>query len=847
MRIALAILVIAAAVGGGWMLFRGDDNGRSGDRAPNNDTSQTGDASDSREPKDPVTTARDRDPHGRPVTTQRFTEPSLEPEESILVEFYSVDPNNREQRPVPGVDGWFLPNDEKTRRAASLKGIARGSIDTVVKALGTLYRADAEGRTRVPSGPIDSTVLGLAPGLMGLGSHRQVRDGVLRIRMRPTGRVSARVLDSEDRPVSGITVGLLRGDDRTIGIGRSDEKGLAELMFQLEELRPEHGNPKLSLQIALADPFHREIDVDDLPTEPVVLRMPPTGEVVVKADAPPGDTAVTLRPAGEAHDPRRGDRLGHAVFVDGVARFEHVGLGKRFDLEASSSSGLKASKRDVLGPGAPGEKVEVALEFTATSPILVFRVVDEQREPRGKLAIGYTIRYESGTSSSSVSTDENGVARIQLRGQRRQVGRRMLEVYVDNGRGKGDRSEAGQFDITRDFPVGETDLGDVVLKPAPLIAGGLVVDGRGDPVEGARLDIQLLRSRDMWFVSRIRGSFETDSEGRFEIRSLNRPEGRHRIRANKAGYFLVDPVEFALGTAGLRLVLREGGTVVATIITPDGDRDQGLRVNLYPENGDGNRAYGAGFADGEWVWTALPPGSYRLNVSARGSAQSLADIGGIQVRAGAVTEDARLSPLDLRDRLRTLTVTVVDKDGAPIRGALVWIKYGRSGSGDRTDKRGMIRANVMRDATDLSVVVEERGYQKRTITEITDNMRITLERAPTVVVRVPAAVVSTVGSHRLRVQLRRLREDGARGFAEVVSGKVGKDGTARIVLPMPGRYAVHWSVTVRTNDAAIPISGPQGRKPDEIVVDARDRDRVVPLDMDAGKVRDLIEAAKKRR
>src|SRR6185436_19428011 len=51
------------------------------------------------------------------------------------------------------------------------------------------------------------------------------------------------------------------------------------------------------------------------------------------------------------------------------------------------------------------------------------------------------------------------------------------------------RKLSARIDLSRPFPPGRIDMGDVVLRPLPLVASGRVVDPEGRPVKGVTVTV----------------------------------------------------------------------------------------------------------------------------------------------------------------------------------------------------------------------------------------------------------------------------------------------------------------------------------------------------------------------
>jgi hypothetical protein len=133
-----------------------------------------------------------------------------------------------------------------------------------------------------------------------------------------------------------------------------------------------------------------------------------------------------------------------------------------------------------------GEKTALLLPVPeAADVVLVFHARDVSGQPvLGELSVSIRTvwRGNAGSVGTRASTT-NGAGRFEVRIEPAllDADRRELEVSTR------DRTLMARVDLGRAFPPGETDMGDLVLVPAPLIAEGRVIDTAGRPLAEATI------------------------------------------------------------------------------------------------------------------------------------------------------------------------------------------------------------------------------------------------------------------------------------------------------------------------------------------------------------------------
>jgi hypothetical protein len=231
------------------------------------------------------------------------------------------------------------------------------------------------------------------------------------------------------------------------------------------------------------------------------------------------------------------------------------------------------------------------------------------------------------------------------------------------------------------WPPGERiELGDVVLQPLPPLVQGVVVDDRGEPIAAAQVEVQQEqpqppenqdprqnRRREPW-----RGlpglTTRTGDDGAFVVHGAM-PPGALRVRADSDLHF-ADSVPLSSPGQIVRIQLARNGIVRGQVLLPPWLADGAVSLTMRPFDEALRREHSRTVAvsprgGGRFQIEPLMPGRFDLLVTLRNLNQPLAMVPDVFVVPG-VTEDPRLSPLDLRDALFRYRLRALDDTGQPM-------------------------------------------------------------------------------------------------------------------------------------------------------------------------------------
>ena len=539
---------------------------------------------------------------------------------------------------------------------------------------GLRLTTDAEGRARVADFPKRFRAVAVTPNTRGECRGLDA-DGIARITVFPVETIDVDVVDELGNAVGGIEVCAISRRlgryDVVVDSCRTDDKGSASLRFGGNRLHER----LVALQCAI-EPFVSRAIAADAGSERVRLTLPANGSAAVAVrmsdgSIAPDGTPVVLTTSEAMARGRFMSSLPALPYdvsrVDnGVARFGHVPLGGRLRALVRTQREAMSDWIEFDGPTVPGANVEIRLELDSVKRTFTGRATTVHGEPMVGRSINVMVRgiEELSSTLSTRVTDAEGRFSFTMQ-LRLPAPKDFVLDFQPSDDVRPDTAVPiviGQYSLREEV----VNLGDVVLRPPPVIVRGTVVDAENLPVAKARvfvLDSAMRRGAPAGSVSAV----ETDEFGQF---SLPTPEYRPSLRlcAVKGASLFSDEVAFAHEASDVKLVLKSATSLEIHLLLPDGARASDIVTVLW------DRRQGAWPVDSaEWrfsyacdrersfirdlsgggerrLFTQLRPGNYDVVAFVEGATPivALAVVDGVSVEVGRSSKDARLNPWDLR-------------------------------------------------------------------------------------------------------------------------------------------------------------------------------------------------------
>lgn len=640
-----------------------------------------------------------------------------------------------------------------------------------------------------------------------------------------------RVLEGRQQPVAAVPVAATfadRNDEQQQSVyplGATDEDGMVAVQHVqtwCERIAPRGATLPMLVTIdlpgiAVAEP----IDANALPDQPVVLSLPPCGSLRIAVADATGAPIVGQKWVLREHEGASDRAFGATTDDAGVATFPRVAIGRSWRIACDRIP--PEPPRIVVGPRAPGEQVDVTHQAAPTA--LLRGQLQQDGTPLG--ATSFTMTASAGDRELPAvqgRTDAEGrfvaIASERWRNQRIQE----LRIHPFGGP-EGFTGSCATWRGERELTAGTHDLGILVLATEPIVVAGTLIlpDGVPLPPEvGIAVEVAHDPATGSWHYVSLRRRLQPN--GDFTLFG-HAPDGTLRLVVTTGNRFSpVPPLRVRAGDENLRIALHRGGSLRASIVAASPVAAFCQVPLLVPMGDDSSRHQAPPFdphldprmaresfmvADAplerEFVWPAVSPGRYQLEIWARGLHRPLHVVSDVVVADGQRNEDSRLQRLEVPG-LRTVTIRLpqaADAERMPPTAGLGVIAVL---DGDRPASLcWQIDSPMAMFATvqPLDVLVRLRGHRDRIVRGLVADQTIELEPGIPVTLR-PDGYTAPTG-HTLQFALTAIDDVLARARPGLWSAAAGgsiagyqamtiasdcADGTATLRLPAAGRHRV---------------------------------------------------------
>lgn len=601
-------------------------------------------------------------------------------------------------------------------------------------------RTDAQGRCRVPFAERNAGVEVERGEWFARAWLKADRVNVIGVRRDSTLRVI--VVDANQQPAAGVQIRGRRGGERPtifgLGNGRTDADG--RIVQPHAQEYADASTTTLDLEAVGPGVSSAVVSVDLVAPPPEVrLQLPPTGSIVVHvrdAKGNPVQTRFLLRrvvqlavwkekPAGDRPDANAASEA--AIDANGDALFAHVGFG----MFVRASLGWRLASAVVPGPAPEAPRIEIVLTENKDDVVVCGVLVGLDGHPLTDTPFQVAATFTRGSVSDGARTDAAGRFRVGL-GNGFELDDAKMTFKVGND------VDVIAADLPRRALVkGENDLGEVRLAAAAvLLAGRVVMADGGKPVQ---VQLELERQHDKGWRQDWTIWPTWNDDATFVFKGAEEKGARLRLVVHADGWLPIDPIEVAVGTTGIELVLRKGGSVTAVFLVDDSVPVEQIELRCRrvepptPVDPRTEMLEGAGMLNAANVrdgqlrkeWSGLLPGRYRVQAKCPGVPTSIADVGDLVVGDGPCN-DPRLASIDLRGKLTRFSIRATNSDGTPIArdDAFVIVRNGEERWYGHNLGRGVVDL-VAPAPVDLVVVAP--GGKAAFLTGVLDSRTVVME------------------------------------------------------------------------------------------------------------------------
>ncbi|MDF1800745.1 MAG: sigma-70 family RNA polymerase sigma factor, partial [Planctomycetota bacterium] len=721
----------------------------------------------------------------------------------------------RTDKPMAGADVFasdFMDFPISGFEAEEMKAHMPWSVRELLRAKGTRYTTDERGIAVVEAGAVGLMLLGEAGELScldaaGMGDER------VELRLASDRPVRVRVRGATGQLASGVPVKLAAEASRggsnsflvSVSTGITDAAtGIAELVL------PAHGAQMadtMPLVVALGYPMDIPVTapvfIDRLPSEPIELVLPSTGEVEVRVErggipAPDG-TLVRLGEAGGAGSSLFEGSMVFGATENGVVRLGPVGLGGMLRVEAAAPGLVHAEGLDFEAPTLHGQLVHVELSLEREARVLAGSLLDwDDSVPDGSMvnvqvgSVGGMLGDlgEDGSFELSFGLGPEDTELVLT-----QYGPDTRSITVSLPPASGGRIELGELRLPRPEPVDlrESDL------------AGHVLDAAGEPVAHALVELVRRRADGLLWssVGATMGASQVD--GSFELPDLPDEPGLFLQVRSGAGWH--EPVPVSAPSHDLVLRLEPGADLVGRLELDPGVSPRALWLGVWdaaqgpaPERMDVHGWTEIVLERDSFRFQGLRPGSYTLRVEPKGDAAAGGVVPGVVVAALEST-DGRLDPLDLRGAFRSLDLQVVNSDGQRLSASIYTLRGSHLEHIGSSDRGGFLVGHAPLDA----ILVEADGYFPRQLDPGNLPELVVLERGFRVPIRWASGTALEDLNFSVQVELTPVGVAAPKGplayYLRRWGPRVGILGQDEPHVPAPGTYEL------RVNSLVVGVHG----------------------------------------
>ncbi len=327
------------------------------------------------------------------------------------------------------------------------------------------------------------------------------------------------------------------------------------------------------------------------------------------------------------------------------------------------------------------------------------------------------------------------------------------------------------------------DLGPITLARTKFVVAGKVVDEKGAPIQGAKLNVESW-ANGYWEMQQW-GQLNSDEEGQFSVYAQ---VGDVKLRLVSAGnehkgFLKGGSLPFERGADDIIVVLQQSWGLEGSILLPRGIDGRSFLVWLDGNNLDPRTAsltsHGMVKVDsnGRFKTGNLRAGTVQVSIHlnpggfGRRHGTPLLRIKNVVIPPSAVSHDKRLQSIDLRERVASVTIRVVDQEDKPIANAILLSRPMSTETGSWLETIVSMdgKAKLIRGEEPLSIRGGKKGFTETRIESVVDSAQLVLRRSGFIRIHVNEDMVRVDAPMKLLLSVIPVAEP-------ILKGKSGSSG-----------------------------------------------------------------------
>jgi hypothetical protein len=516
----------------------------------------------------------------------------------------------------------------------------------------------------------------------------------------PTELLQVSVQDPAGEPIELVPVSLWtinRGRHYPWQVESTLQDGIASFALPITE-----ESKDLKLAVGFEFPYVGsktvQLSRSDLPTEPIVLNLEPTGSVAVQLIGPDDQpwglaTEVRLAPTPGFFErkskalQKSGPGIGALKSdAEGKVLFPFVALKKQYIVGVQYNSWGKWERQTIAAPAVAGELIDIVLKLIEPVPMIRFRLLDPEGAPVvSRDWFGILSQFDlsgggmsSRGSSANSSTDAEGYTIYPLNVSQKLASWTLRQLTLSCRVPNTGPMLYARIDLTPKLNAGMQDIGDVqLLKFKPLVSGRILSD-RGTPVAGVSLTMEEQtvitgpdKQSEAWDY--LSGSTKVDAEGNFTV-SGSTPTAALKLTFEADGFHpLVQEVE--VGSSGHQFAFEASFVISGQLIMAEGNSAKRASVRFVPPGAIATGSMRSGRVsnavmqeDGRFVISGLKDQtSGEIAVFYGRSETALSRISDVSPMPADTAQDPRINPLRIGE-IHHYEVSFMNSAGKKVRG-----------------------------------------------------------------------------------------------------------------------------------------------------------------------------------